>query len=119
MYDHIGLRVRDLARSTTFYAETLAPLGHTLQSQGEGYAGLGPAGAPALWLYAQPSGAVTEMHVAFKAADHAAVDAFYARGLAQGARNNGEPGPRPDYSPTYYAAFLIDPDGNNIEAVCC
>lgn len=118
MFDHIGLRVRNLKRSTDFYASTLAPLGHTLQSQGEGYAGLGPAGAPALWLYATPKGAVTEMHLAFRAPHRAAVQAFHARGMAAGARDNGAPGLRADYGADYYAAFLVDPDGNNIEAVC-
>ncbi len=119
MFDHLGLRVRDLGRATAFYAETLAPLGYGLQSEGEGYAGFGPAGAPALWLYAQPQGAVTEAHVAFKAPNRQSVHEFHARGLANGARCNGAPGPRPDYSDSYYAAFLIDADGNNIEAVCC
>jgi catechol 2,3-dioxygenase-like lactoylglutathione lyase family enzyme len=57
-------------------------------------------------------------HVAFRAADHRSVDRFYAAGLAAGGRDNGKPGLRPDYSPTYYAAFLVDPDGNNVEAVC-
>ena len=95
----------------------LAPLGHVLCSEDEGSAGLGPKGAPALWLYANKN-AKTGAHVAFRAADHAAVEAFHRAGLKAGGRDNGKAGLRADYSPTYYAAFLIDPDGNNVEAVC-
>jgi len=119
MYDHIGLKVKDLDASLRFYGAALGGLGHVLCSQGEGYAGLGPKGAPALWLYAAGKAAKGPgTHVAFRAKDHAAVDRFYAEGLKAGARDNGPPGLRADYSPTYYAAFLIDPDGNNVEAVC-
>lgn len=119
MYDHIGLKVSNLAASRRFYEAALAPLGHVLGSHDDTYAGLGPKGAPALWLYANAGAAqAVGTHVAFRAADHRAVDAFHKAGLKAGARDNGAPGPRPDYSPTYYAAFLIDPDGNNVEAVC-
>jgi len=116
MYDHIGLKVRDLDASVGFYQATLAALGHVLDSRDGDGAGLGPAGAPALWLYrdAQAKGA---NHVAFSAPSRAAVDAYHAAGLAHGGRDNGAPGLRVDYAPTYYAAFLIDPDGNNVEAV--
>ena len=118
MFDHIGLKVRDLAASVAFYRQALAPLGHELGSHGEGYAGFGPAGAPALWLYqaSEPIGPGT--HVAFRARDLAAVQRFHASGLKAGGRDNGAPGLRLDYSPDYYAAFLIDPDGHNVEAVC-
>jgi len=118
MYDHLGLKVNDLAKSTRFYEAALAPLGHVLGSHDDSYAGLGPKDAPALWLYAAPGHPGPGTHVAFRAPDHQAVDAFYKAGLKAGARDNGGPGARPDYSPTYYAAFLIDPDGNNVEAVC-
>ena len=118
MFDHIGLKVRDLAASVAFYRQALAPLGHELGSHGEGYAGFGPAGAPALWLYqaSEPIGPGT--HVAFRARDLAAVQRFHASGLKAGGRDNGAPGLRVDYSADYYAAFLIDPDGHNVEAVC-
>jgi catechol 2,3-dioxygenase-like lactoylglutathione lyase family enzyme len=118
MYDHIGLNVSNLDVSLRFYAEALAPLGYLLCSHDATGAGLGPKGEPALWLYPHegPAGAAT--HIAFRAPDHAAIGKFHAAGLKAGGRDNGAAGPRADYGPTYYAAFLIDPDGNNIEAVC-
>jgi catechol 2,3-dioxygenase-like lactoylglutathione lyase family enzyme len=117
MFDHIGLKVKELGASVRFYEAALAPLGFVLCSRDDSGAGFGPAGEPALWLYAVkgPTGAA---HVAFRAKDHAAVDRFHAAGLKAGGRDNGAPGLRADYSPTYYAAFLTDPDGNNVEAVC-
>jgi len=121
MYDHIGLKVKDLDASVRFYTAALAPLGHVLCSSDAASAGLGPSGAAALWLLAakQATKQVTgTAHVAFRAANRKAVDAFYQRGISAGGRDNGGPGLRLDYSPTYYAAFLIDPDGNNVEAVC-
>ncbi len=118
MYDHIGLKVKDLAASRRFYETALAPLGHVLGSHDDSYAGIGPPGAPALWLYAAEGSTNTGTHLAFRAADHQAVDAFYQMGLKAGASDNCGPGPRADYSPTYFAAFLNDPDGNNVEAVC-
>jgi catechol 2,3-dioxygenase-like lactoylglutathione lyase family enzyme len=117
MYDHIGLKVKDLAASLAFYKAALAPLGHVVCSEDAAGAGLGPKGAPALWLYADKN-SKAGAHIAFSADTHAAVDGFYKAGLAAGGRDNGKAGLRKDYSPTYYAAFLIDPDGNNVEAVC-
>lgn len=117
MVDHIGLRVTDIAASVRFFKAALAPLGHVLASQGDDYAGFGPPGAPALWLHLSAErGRGT--HVALRAPDRAAVQRFHAAGLDAGARDNGAPGLRPDYAPNYYAAFLIDPDGHNVEAVC-
>lgn len=117
MYDHVGLKVKDVAASTRFYTAVLAPLGHVVASQDEAGAGFGPKGAPALWLYRSRS-AAGGTHLAFTAAERGAVDRFYKEGIQAGGRDNGKPGLRADYSPTYYAAFLIDPDGNNVEAVC-
>jgi len=117
MYDHIGLRVKDLKAAARLYTAVLAPLGHVPGSSGEGYAGFGPKGAPALWLHAH-EGKGTGVHVCFSAKTRAQVDEFHAAGLKAGAKDNGKPGLRTDYSPTYYGAFLIDLDGNNIEAVC-
>jgi catechol 2,3-dioxygenase-like lactoylglutathione lyase family enzyme len=117
MFDHIGLKVKELGASVRFYEKALAPLGFVLCSQDDSGAGFGPTGEPALWLYVV-SGTTGAAHVAFRARDRAAVDKFHAAGLKAGGRDNGGPGVRADYSPTYYAAFLIDPDGNNVEAVC-
>ena len=117
MLDHVGLRVRDLGRSVAFYEAALAPLGYVVCSRDDGSAGLGPKGAPALWLYAsRERGGPT--HVAFQAGAQEAVSAFHRAGLAAGGADNGPPGLRRDYADNYYAAFLVDPDGNNVEAVC-
>ena len=118
MFDHIGLRVKNLAASVRFYQAALAPLGCEVGAQDASVAGLGPKGAPGFWLYAFKGPTGPGVHVAFKAADRTAVDRFHAAGLKAGGRDNGKPGLRTEYSPTYYAAFLIDLDGNNIEAVC-
>jgi catechol 2,3-dioxygenase-like lactoylglutathione lyase family enzyme len=118
MYDHIGLKVADLDASVRFYQAALAGLGHVLCSRDAAGAGFGPPDAPALWLYAAGNPKAQGAHVAFRAPDRAAVDRFHRDGLGAGGRDHGAPGLRADYSPTYYAAFLIDPDGNNVEAVC-
>lgn len=115
-YDHIGLKVKDLDAAVRFYKAALEPLGHVLDSHEAAYAGLGPKGAPALWLYKEAGSSGT--HVAFRAPNRQAVERFHAAGLQAGGRDNGQPGLRKDYSPSYYAAFLLDPDGNNVEAVC-
>ena len=117
MFDHGGLKVKSLEASVRFYAAALEPLGLVLCSRDDSSAGFGPAGEPGLWLYtAKVSSAAA--HVAFHATDRKAVDRFYSRGREAGGRDNGAPGVRADYAPTYYAAFLTDPDGNNVEAVC-
>ena len=118
MYDHLGLKVRDLDASVRFYAQALAPLGHVVCSHDASGAGLGPKGAAALWLSPSASVAPTGMHIAFKADARSQVDRFHAAGIKAGGRDNGTPGLRSDYGPSYYAAFLIDLDGNNVEAVC-
>ena len=89
MFDHVGLKVSDLPRSVRFYKAALAALGHELGSEGDGYAGLGPKGAPALWLYAAAAAVGPGTHVAFVAPDRAAVARFHAQGLAAGGRDNG------------------------------
>ena len=118
MYDHIGLKTNDLASALRFYGAALAPLGHVVCVEEETFAGLGPKEAPALWLYAHDGSTVPGVHVALAAASRAAVDRFHKAGIAAGGRDNGRPGLRQDYAPNYYAAFLLDPDGNNVEAVC-
>jgi len=118
MYDHIGLKVKDLDASVRFYTAALAPLGLELCSRDDSGAGFGPPGEPALWLYPVRGAKGPGTHVAFRAGKRAAVDRFHAAGLETGGQDQGAPGLRADYAPTYYAAFLIDPDGNNVEAVC-
>jgi catechol 2,3-dioxygenase-like lactoylglutathione lyase family enzyme len=115
MFDHIGLRVKDLEKAKKLYAAALAPLGYVAGPAGEGYAGFGPEGKPALWLHADGKGGGA--HVCFRAPSRKAVEEFHAKGLKAGAKDNGAPGLRTDYSPTYYGAFLLDREGNNVEAV--
>src|SRR5512140_3143868 len=116
MIDHLTLTVRDYERSKAFYQAALAPLGMALQMEFGQMCGIGPKGMPGLWL--KPGDAVQPMHLALSAADRPAVDAFYQAALAAGAKDNGAPGIRQDYHPNYYAAFVLDLDGHNLEAVC-
>jgi catechol 2,3-dioxygenase-like lactoylglutathione lyase family enzyme len=116
MFDHIGLKVKDIAASSRFYAAALQPLGFVPGPADATSASFGPPGAPAFWL-SQGSGQ-RGVHIAFSSASRGAVEAFYGNGRAAGGQDNGPPGLRPDYGATYFAAFLTDPDGNNVEAVC-
>ena len=118
MIDHTGFGVRDYAASKAFYERALAPLGITLIMEVmEAAAGFGHDGKPIFWLEERRT-PVTEVHVAFLAKDRATVDAFHAAGLEAGGKDNGAPGVRATYHPDYYGAYVLDPDGNNIEAVC-
>ncbi|WP_299909138.1 VOC family protein [uncultured Paracoccus sp.] len=124
MIDHIGYPVSDLAASRAFYEQALAPLGISVimevteeMTGGHGaHLGLGRDGNPFFWI-GSGKPAATGVHLAFAAPDRATVDAVHAAALAAGGRDNGAPGLRPDYHPNYYGAFILDPDGNNIEAV--
>ncbi|MCC6556248.1 MAG: VOC family protein [Polyangiaceae bacterium] len=117
MIDHIGLSVRDIEASKRFYTAALAPLGYKLLMEFPGGAGFGgPDGKPDFWIGTARSETIGTAHVAF-AADHPTVDAFHAAALAAGGKDNGAPGLRPEYHPAYYGAFVLDPDGHNIEAV--
>ncbi|MGJ4951584.1 VOC family protein [Bradyrhizobium sp. HKCCYLS20291] len=124
MLDHVGFPVSDFARAKAFYTAALAPLGYVLmmeitneQTGGHGdHAGFGD-GRPDFWIGTGGTTA-TSTHVAFQAKDRATVDAFYQAAMAAGGRDNGSPGVRPHYHQHYYGAFVRDPDGNNIEAVC-
>ena len=118
MYDHIGLRVKDMEEAVAFYTAALAPLGHRPGARGEGYAGFGPGpDSTPLWRHPTTNSGATGAHICFTAKSRAEVDAFHAAALKAGAKDNGAPGLRTDYSPTYYAAFVIDSDNNNLEAV--
>lgn len=117
MFDHIGFGVSNIDLSREFFLKALAPLGVSLAMQGPASIGLGRQGKPSLWLYPQARVA-GPLHIAIAADTHAQVDAFHAAALAAGGKDNGPPGLRPHYHPHYYAAFVIGPDGHNVEAVC-
>ncbi|MFZ1046347.1 MAG: VOC family protein [Pseudolabrys sp.] len=123
MIDHIGFSVLDYARSKTFYESALGPLGYTLvmevtaEETGQPAAGFGSGGKPDFWIGAEGK-LEKPVHVAIVANARPAVDAFYRAALAVGGKDNGAPGLRAHYHPSYYAAFVLDPDGHNIEAVC-
>jgi catechol 2,3-dioxygenase-like lactoylglutathione lyase family enzyme len=116
MIDHLTLKVRDIRKAKAFYTAALAPLGYEILMEFEGNLGMGADQKPDLWLI-QDAENVRPMHLAFAAKDRAAVRAFHAAALAAGAKDNGGPGIREHYHPTYYAAFVIDDSGHNIEAV--
>jgi len=115
--DHIGLAVRDFGKSATFFRRALAPLGIQTVLEGEGWAMLGKEGRPQFWIgvHGIPPG---PLHIAFAAENREQVRAFHRAALAAGGRDNGPPGIRAHYHPNYYGAFVLDPDGHNIEAVC-
>jgi catechol 2,3-dioxygenase-like lactoylglutathione lyase family enzyme len=115
MLDHIGVRVSDYERSKRFYAAALAPLGYTLVMEFGDAAGLGAGGKPDFWI---STGRTAPLHVAFLAENRKRVEEFYRAAIEAGGRDNGKPGVRAQYHPTYYGAFVLDPDGHNVEAVC-
>src|SRR6476620_920424 len=106
MFDHIGIRVKNLDASVRFYKAALEPLGYVLISHEDSYAGFGPPGQASLWLYPTQHPTATAAHLAFHAKTHKAVDGFHHHGLKAGGHDNGKPGIRADYSDNYYAAFL-------------
>lgn len=120
MIDHMSITVTDVARARDFYLAALAPTGYALVMQFPDAAhpvavGLGIGGKPDLWL---ASGAPGHQHIAIHAGTRKVVDAFHAAALAAGGRDNGAPGVRAQYHPSYYGAFVLDPDGHNLEVVC-
>jgi catechol 2,3-dioxygenase-like lactoylglutathione lyase family enzyme len=121
MFDHVSIGVRDIARTKRFYDAALGPLGYSCMSEGADALGYG-SGKIALWISAVvkpvPADPQSGLHFCFDAPSRAAVDAFHAAALRAGGKDNGAPGLRKDYSPGYYAAFAIDPDGYRIEAYC-
>jgi len=117
MIDHVSIKSKDPAASRRFYQQALAPLGYEIVMEFEDgqVVGMGVAGKPDFWISAgDPSG---PLHVAFSARDRESVDEFHAAALAGGGEDNGAPGLRVEYHPGYYAAFVHDPDRNNVEAV--
>jgi catechol 2,3-dioxygenase-like lactoylglutathione lyase family enzyme len=117
MIDHVGVRVQDFSRLVAFYREALAPIGYSVLMEFPDVAGLGTKGKPDLWIM-KTDKTPHPTHVAISAAERAHIDAFHAAGLTAGGTDNGPAGLRPDYHPHYYAAFILDPEGNNIEVVC-
>ncbi|SCK28733.1 VOC family protein [Vogesella sp. LIG4] len=124
MIDHTGIIVSDFARSKAFYLAALAPIGYQLLLEFSAaitghtdVAGFGEAPKPDFWL-SRGTPNQPPLHVAFRASNRQQVDAFHAAALAAGGRDNGAPGLRPHYHPHYYGAFVLDPDGHNIEVVC-
>lgn len=124
MIDHTGVVVSDYARSKAFYLAALAPIGYTLLAEIPAsvtghvdVAGFGEAPKPDFWI---SSGSPNKppVHIAFRVSTRTTVDAFHAAAIAAGGMDNGAPGLRPHYHPNYYGAFVLDPDGHNIEAVC-
>lgn len=124
MIDHTGIIVSDAEKSRRFYEGALAPLGYVVAMEvpteftgGRKVVGYGVGGKPDFWTV---DGTPNEprIHTAFRADSRAQVDAFYRAALEAGGRDNGPPGPRPHYHQSYYGAFVLDPDGHNIEAVC-
>ena len=133
MLDHMTFRVTDIARAKAFYSAALAPLGYSVALEANyganilGFAHADPSEPDGkktdVWFIDGPSPfggppATTGCHLAWRAGSRAQVDAFYKAAIAAGGRDNGPPGLRPDYHPNYYGAFVIDLEGNNIEAVC-
>jgi catechol 2,3-dioxygenase-like lactoylglutathione lyase family enzyme len=123
MLDHIGVEVSDFEASRAFYEKALEPLGIGLLMEFEGVGAgfgkdLGHGPKPFFWIGERGRPAVSGAHVAFGVRSTEEVDAFHAAALAAGGTDNGAPGPRPIYHPGYYGAFVLDPDGNNVEAVC-
>lgn len=121
MFNHVSIGVKEIARTKKFYDAALKPLGFKCLSESPGSLGYG-AGEVQLWISETDKPVKADMssglHFCFDAPSRKAVDQFYTAALKQGGKDNGKPGLREDYSPTYYAAFAIDPDGYRLEAYC-
>jgi catechol 2,3-dioxygenase-like lactoylglutathione lyase family enzyme len=119
MLDHVGFSVSNYERSKAFYEKALAPLGlKLLMEPMPGIGGFGDGQKPFFWIGTRGPAPQSEIHVAFVADSRETVDAFHAAALEAGGTDNGGPGVREIYHPHYYGAYVLDPDGNNVEAVC-
>ena len=122
MIDHISIEVSDYQKSLEFYTKALASLGYILVMEVHGFAGFGPPNSSGpiahFWIHQANVQTSHKMHIAFRAKNRTMVNSFYQAAIAAGARDNGQPGIREIYHPNYYGAFVFDPDGYNIEAVC-
>jgi catechol 2,3-dioxygenase-like lactoylglutathione lyase family enzyme len=117
MYDHVGLRTKRFKTVQAFYSKLLPTLGIERLAKYPGASGYGSGKQAQFWIGASKK-APSSVHLAFLAKTRAEVDKFHRKAMKLGAKDNGPPGLRPDYGPNYYAAFILDPDGNNVEAVC-
>jgi len=124
MIDHVGITVSDFEKSKLFYSKALASIGYSMLMEitaamtgSKDFAGFGVQPKPDFWIGSGVPN-VPPVHIAFRASNRAVVDAFYEAALAAGARDNGAPGIRSHYHPNYYSAFVLDPDGHNVEVVC-
>jgi catechol 2,3-dioxygenase-like lactoylglutathione lyase family enzyme len=117
MFDHVGFGVTDYAASKAFFLKALQPLGVAIAMEGPYGVGMGQNAKPSLWMY-QSDEKPAHLHIAFAAQNRQQVDEFYRAALEAGGKDNGAPGLRPHYHASYYAAFVIGPDGHNVEAVC-
>jgi catechol 2,3-dioxygenase-like lactoylglutathione lyase family enzyme len=124
MFDHVGFPVANYKKSKAFYSKVLTPLGFVMVMEvssdkpgGKSHCGFGTEGRPRFWI-SEGTADKGNMHIAFKAKSRKAVEEFYEAALKAGGKDNGAPGLRPHYHDNYYGAFVIDPDGHNIEAVC-
>lgn len=117
MLDHIGIDVSDYEKSKAFYKKALAPLGYQLIMEIMSHAGFGVDGKPDFWI-SQGKATTPPVHVAFQSKNRATVGEFYDAAIKAGGKDNGPPGIRAHYHPNYYGAFVLDPDGHNIETVC-
>ena len=117
MFDHVGFAVSNISQSKAFFLKALESIGVAVVMEGPYGVGMGKNGKPSLWIHDATSTAAP-MHIAFTAENRNEVDSFYKAALAAGGKDNGPPGLRPQYHANYYGAFVIGPDGHNVEAVC-
>jgi catechol 2,3-dioxygenase-like lactoylglutathione lyase family enzyme len=117
MFDHVGFGVTNLAESKAFFLKALQPLGVSVAMEGPYGVGMGQNNKPSLWLFGTKEHPA-RLHIAFTAETRKQVDEFYQAAISAGGKDNGAPGPRPHYHANYYGAFVIGPDGHNVEAVC-